>query len=337
MGNTTFERGDTSVTIPKGKLYFKKDGTEGYEDFLEVNNFKYNIATELLELNSSRYGVVTPLTPITKSIKITGSLTCISPLQELRRFFDLAQSVDDASQASGSLIEQSFVARLGKVIELGYEDLDSLIVRKATGTTFTADDTTDVITATAHGLSDGQAVVLKTTTTLPAGLATSTIYYVRDSTTNTLKLAATSGGAAIDITSTGTGTHTLYRSYIENTDYELHPGGMLFSISGGGITDGQTLVISGTYPAKTMTQSDIATVTDFKGLLNFIGDAQVGVTEKFKAYAKLYPSGDMNMISEDPKSFEIQFTIIKNPAVSGIPAPGLARITDRSGKSRLVA
>jgi hypothetical protein len=78
--------------------------------------------------------------------------------------------------------------------------------------TFTADDGTDVITSAAHGLSNGQAVRLTTTTTLPGGLALNTTYWVRDAATNTFKLAASSGGAAIDITSTGTGTHTWTRT-----------------------------------------------------------------------------------------------------------------------------
>lgn len=73
--------------------------------------------------------------------------------------------------------------------------------------TFTA-ATTDIITATAHGLVDGTRVTVATTTTLPAGLAASTNYYVIEATTDTFKLSATPGGAAVDITSTGSGTHT---------------------------------------------------------------------------------------------------------------------------------
>lgn len=80
-----------------------------------------------------------------------------------------------------------------------------------TATTFTA-ATTDVITATAHGLYDGDRVALTTSGTLPAGLSLATDYWVRDRTTNTLKLSATAGGAAVDITGTGSGTHTITRN-----------------------------------------------------------------------------------------------------------------------------
>lgn len=68
--------------------------------------------------------------------------------------------------------------------------------------------TTDIITSNAHGLLNGDRVVLTTTNTLPAGLSTGTVYYVIEKTTNTFKLAATPEGPAIDITDTGTGTHT---------------------------------------------------------------------------------------------------------------------------------
>jgi hypothetical protein len=74
--------------------------------------------------------------------------------------------------------------------------------------TFTA-ATTDIITATAHGLTAGTRITVSSSTTLPAGLAASTNYYLRDVTTNTFKVSLTPNGSAVDITDTGTGTHTL--------------------------------------------------------------------------------------------------------------------------------
>lgn len=76
------------------------------------------------------------------------------------------------------------------------------------GQMFAADSASDVITSNGHGLIANQKVRLRTTGTLPGGLSTGTTYYARDIATNTFKLAASSGGAAIDITSAGTGTHT---------------------------------------------------------------------------------------------------------------------------------
>lgn len=74
---------------------------------------------------------------------------------------------------------------------------------------FTVNAGTDVITATGHGRSNADIVRVKSSGTLPAGLAADTDYHVRDVSGATFKLAATAGGAAIDITDTGTGTHVL--------------------------------------------------------------------------------------------------------------------------------
>ena len=80
---------------------------------------------------------------------------------------------------------------------------------------FTADATTDVLTvpnlSTTLGppVTTGTRVKVASTGTLPGGLSASTDYYVRDLAGNALKLATTSGGTAVDVTSIGTGTHTM--------------------------------------------------------------------------------------------------------------------------------
>ena len=73
---------------------------------------------------------------------------------------------------------------------------------------FTAEDSTDVITADNHGFADTQQVVVYDAgagAVLPTGLTEGTIYFVRDATTDTFKLAATTGGVAIDLTADGAG------------------------------------------------------------------------------------------------------------------------------------
>lgn len=82
--------------------------------------------------------------------------------------------------------------------------LDDIGIKTAT---FTA-ATTDIITATAHALKDRDLLVLTTTGTLPAGLALATVYVVQQATTNTFELINKSTGASVDVTDTGTGTHT---------------------------------------------------------------------------------------------------------------------------------
>lgn len=66
--------------------------------------------------------------------------------------------------------------------------------------------TTDVITSQVTFV-DNMLVTLFTTDTLPAGLDDTTSYYTVNSSGNTCKLSLTLGGAAVDITDTGTGLH----------------------------------------------------------------------------------------------------------------------------------
>lgn len=78
--------------------------------------------------------------------------------------------------------------------------------------TFTANAGTD--TTTFDELADfveDQAVRLFSTDTLPAGLSTATTYHIKnlDFDAGTCQLSQTAGGAAINITDAGTGTHTI--------------------------------------------------------------------------------------------------------------------------------
>ena len=61
---------------------------------------------------------------------------------------------------------------------------------------------TDTFTKTAHGLVDGDKIRIGGTP--PSPVATESIVFVRDAAANTHKVAATLGGAAIDLTDDGT-------------------------------------------------------------------------------------------------------------------------------------
>lgn len=73
---------------------------------------------------------------------------------------------------------------------------------------FTVDDTNDLIQIVGHGLTDGDVVVFSTTDTLPKGLFINVLYHVRNSNVDDFQVSTTATGNIIDITSTGTGTHT---------------------------------------------------------------------------------------------------------------------------------
>jgi len=70
---------------------------------------------------------------------------------------------------------------------------------------------TETITITSHGLLNGQKVRFESTGTLPGGLTANDTVFVIGATTNTFQVSQTFAGAAIDLTSTGTGAHTVFR------------------------------------------------------------------------------------------------------------------------------
>lgn len=79
---------------------------------------------------------------------------------------------------------------------------------------FTVNATTDQATCSTHGYSNGDPIIVTSTTTLPSPLAESTEYYVIYVDADTFQFAETYGdavdGTAIDLTDTGTGTHSVY-------------------------------------------------------------------------------------------------------------------------------
>ena len=97
------------------------------------------------------------------------------------------------------------------------------------GIAFTADAGTDTITSAAHGLANADRVFVSSQTTLPGGLSASTVYYVISAAANTFQLAATEGGAAINITTAGTGVHKWHKPTATVTLREHGSGVDLFS------------------------------------------------------------------------------------------------------------
>lgn len=96
------------------------------------------------------------------------------------------------------IAEVDRVAGVGRVV--------TLLLGGGAGKAFTVAAATDKLTSAAHGFLDGDAVVLRTGLVPGAPLAVGTVYYVRDKEVNAFKLAATVGGAAINVTGDGSGT-----------------------------------------------------------------------------------------------------------------------------------
>lgn len=68
--------------------------------------------------------------------------------------------------------------------------------------------------AVSHTWGDGESVGFTTTGGLPAPLSLGNLYYIVNSNPveGTVKVSETGGGAAVNITTVGTGTHTMHRA-----------------------------------------------------------------------------------------------------------------------------
>lgn len=88
--------------------------------------------------------------------------------------------------------------------------------------------TTDVITLT-NTFTNTDRVVFTTTTTLPAPLSAATIYFVVGRTATTFQVSTTSGGAAVNLTTQGTGTHTV--SQVSSTASTMQADWYVYSVT----------------------------------------------------------------------------------------------------------
>jgi hypothetical protein len=110
---------------------------------------------------------------------------------------------------------QDFTGMTGKFFMLDSTDTTKT-AESTTGVTlqptftFTANATTDRLLATEHSVSNGDEIILSTTTTLPGGLASATRYYAVNVLPGSFQLSDAPNGAPINITSTGSGTHSAY-------------------------------------------------------------------------------------------------------------------------------
>lgn len=75
-----------------------------------------------------------------------------------------------------------------------------------------------VVTLNSHGMANNDPISFMTSGSLPTPLAVGTRYYVRNQAANTFEVSLTSGGASIQTTSAGSGTHYVVRGRTSTGD-----------------------------------------------------------------------------------------------------------------------
>jgi hypothetical protein len=112
------------------------------------------------------------------------------------------------------------------------------------GTAFTVDAGADTIEAVAHGKSNGNTIVVATGPggTLPGGLSAATTYYVISATTDDFQVSLTLAGAAVPISSAGTGTFWFIPATALFTGDRLYDVSTSMVLAGETITDSDTVL-----------------------------------------------------------------------------------------------
>jgi len=178
-----------------------------------------------------------------------------------------------------------------------------------TETTATADAGTDIVTATAHGLVSNDRIQFFTSGTLPAGLSLDTVYFAGTITTNTFQVfSATGPTTLVDITDTGTGTHTVYKlldpTEIRPSDYDSATNIRTWQQKISSAAPSGVLLADGTVPGTAIQEllglnlTDATTLTLSTGATTatqgiHVIAAETGTTDDFDTLTPAKGSGDV--------------------------------------------
>jgi hypothetical protein len=122
----------------------------------------------------------------------------------------LLMSGDERSNTTYEALLDQLISRLSTTT--------AYALRTGTGIDCTVDHTLDQFTATAHGLVNNQVVYFRASST-PSGMSVLTKYYVVNKTANTFQVSTTVGGAALALSSNGSGVvvHSTFVADVRGT------------------------------------------------------------------------------------------------------------------------
>jgi len=186
--------------------------------FDDVNHASVPVETQSLVAGTNAYKVGTFTKEVLEILKVS-ILDADAVEMDLKReeFEDLDDFVELYNTDTANRGDPLYWTKMGDYIYIrpcpDYAETNGLRcyvnreMSKLAYVTYTATNATEILNATAHGLSDGNTVILSTAGVMPSGwTADTTVYYVRDKATDTFKIATTEGGTAVTISDDGTGT-----------------------------------------------------------------------------------------------------------------------------------
>lgn len=203
----------------------------GFTDYLEKKILDLIFSDTAYSVPATLYFglfTVAPADDGTGGTEVTGGSYARVSVTNNSTNFPAATEGDPSVKQNGTAITfPTATADWGTVVAMGVWDASSggnlLVWSPLTGTSYayTALASSDVFTAPGSSYSDTNTVRLLFDLggTTPSGVSIGTTYYIRDSSGTTFKLAASSGGSAIDITTDGSGRIALLTAKtIQNGD-----------------------------------------------------------------------------------------------------------------------
>jgi hypothetical protein len=124
------------------------------------------------------------------------------------------------------------------------------------------DTGTDKIAKVAHGFENGDLLLYTAGTAAITGLTTATYYYVVNKATDDFQVSATSGGSAINLTGTGTGSQT----FTPSVEIKVRVHGATADVAESPLrTNADGEIVAGTFAAVAVGARVIFRGENFKG------------------------------------------------------------------------
>jgi hypothetical protein len=186
------------------------------------------------QINGPASAIVAIETVLGNALDLKGSMSDLVARLAVSLAADGSLLLDNFLWETGDICQSARSSKTGWLLMSGadrsnttYEDLLDQLISRLTSTssswarlgtavgTPTADAGTDTFTLNSHGLANN-AVVYFTNSggALPTGVSALTKYYIVNTATNTFQISATRGGSVLNFTTNGTGTQSVYSTFI---------------------------------------------------------------------------------------------------------------------------
>lgn len=312
-----------NYTLGKGVVYFdqlnQSSGLyEGERDLGNAPAFSFNVSLEKLEHYSSRGGLKAKDKEIISEITPAVAFTLDELNKDNIALLTLAD-INEVAQTAGTVSEEVVLAHLGKRSELSMRSVGTIYSLAYNG------GTGDFVPGETVSGATGEGVVVAVTGTSTAG--TLTILLTTAGFVDAESLTGDASGAA-DVS----GTETVLTTknvlvtdstgstvYVAGTDYEIDTAlkddsiGRIKVLSGGSITEGESLRVSFAYEPVTYYEIQAFKNSQTEGKLRFVSDNPAGEDQELVVWrVSLTPSGDTAMIGDDWSTLGFTGEILKD-------------------------